>query len=93
MSSLAVPDFAQYWLLVLAVLLRGGVVYGGTVLGLYGLGRALSVAAVPPLLDRSVALLEGLQAVRAYRPSLHRWHGYGLLVLALGLTARGVFLR
>ncbi|ACZ41467.1 hypothetical protein Tter_0549 [Thermobaculum terrenum ATCC BAA-798] len=59
----------------------------------HGLGRALAVAWVPLLFDHRVTLLENLQGLRAYRPCLHRWHGYGLLVLALGLTIRCMLLH
>lgn len=82
--------FSGYWILVLVALLGGEVVYGTLVLGLYGLGRGLSVAIVPLLLDHTLGLLAALQRVRGFGPSLHRWHGYGLLALAIGLTIRGL---
>jgi hypothetical protein len=82
--------FSGYWLLVAAVLLRGGAIYGAIVLGLYATGRALSVAVVPLLLDRNLPLLPALRGLWQYRPSLHRWHAYGLLGLALGIGMREV---
>jgi hypothetical protein len=87
-----IVTFSGYWLLVLAVLFGSDARYGAAVLGLYGLGRSLSVVLVPLLLDRTSTLLAALQRLRGYRPYLHRWHGYGLLGLALGLTIRGMVL-
>lgn len=84
--------FSGYWLLVLAALLKGIPLYGGLVLGLYGLGRALSVALTPFLfnLKGGENLWTHLDALLAGRLHLRRWHGYGLLGLALGLLMRGV---
>lgn len=39
-------NYAVYWILPLAAILRGEVVYGSVVLGLFGVGRAFVTAAV-----------------------------------------------
>ncbi len=81
--------FSGYWLLVLAILFQGTPAYGGLVLGLYGLGRALAVG-IPPVLLGEMHIINMLNLLLDQRPRLHRWHGYGLVGLALGLALRGI---
>jgi len=86
--------FSGYWLLVLAVFANGIPIYGGIVLGLYGLGRALPVGISPLLIQRKDWNSRvSLRLLLRYRPNLHRWHGYGLFGLALGLALRGLILH
>lgn len=84
--------FSSYWLLVLAILFNGSAVYGGLVLGLYGLGRALPVSVVPRLLEATDPLWVTLNDLWQQYPHLHRWHRYGLAGLALGLVVRALIL-
>jgi hypothetical protein len=85
---------AGYWVLPLAALLQGSVLYGGLILGLFGLGRALTVviaslaaresAAVPIIGDDSPfgCVLTGLSRHTA---RFRRHHAYGVILVSLGL--------
>ncbi len=88
----ALITFSGYWLLVLAILFRGDTLYGGAVLGLYGTGRAIAVG-LPPLvlgLRTSEAYSSSLPSLLTFRPDLRKLHGYGLMIIALGLLLNGV---
>lgn len=77
--------FSGYWLVLVAVIVQGVPIYGASVIGLFGLGRALAVTIVPMLLDREEFLPTVLHDLWHQRTRSLRWHGYGLLALGLGL--------
>lgn len=80
--------YGGYWLLPAAVLLRGGVWYGGAVLGLFALGRVGAVvvaslgmrrAFAAPSPDEGMPLHTPLMELWRQNPAIHREHGYGVL--------------
>lgn len=81
--------FSGYWLLVIVALLQGEPGYGALVLGMYGLGRGLAVW-LPPHLLKGMPLQAGLRALLMNRSFLHRWHGYELIGMGLGMIVRGL---
>jgi hypothetical protein len=82
--------FSGYWLLVLATLFKGEVIYGGLVIGLYGLGRALSVILVPLLFDSRISLVSNLVGLWDNQLYLRRGHDYALMGLTVGLLLHSI---
>lgn len=86
--------FSGYWVLVVAIVLHGSGGLGALVLGSYGLGRAVALLAAPILLRwQSQCAAQHLDEYMLYRPAMHRWHRYGMVLLVLMLIASAVFWR
>ncbi len=86
--------FPIYWLLVVGALLSGGPAHGALVLCLFGFGRSVVTVILPPLFDLNAqTLARFVNSLMELRPLLHRWHGFGLLTLAMALLSVGVIRR
>lgn len=88
-----IVTYSGYWILVLAAVLKGDVVYGAVILAMFALGRVSSVVIVPHMLESDRSLLDSLRGLPAHRPDLQRWHRYSLVALAAGLATQAVAFR
>lgn len=84
-----IVTFSGYWILVLAALSSGEAWYGGLILGMFGVSRAIVVFLMPKL----VMLQENhlcwmIQTLPSYQATLHKWHALGLFIIGMGLAVR-----
>jgi hypothetical protein len=86
--------FAAYWMLPLAVILRGDPRYGALLVGLFGLARALSVvvaslavreAAAVPMIGEGTPIHAVLVRLRGHIDTSRRHHGWGVIAACAAL--------
>ena len=84
-----IVTFSGYCILVLAALNSGNVWYGGLILGIFGISRAIVVFIMPKLvMSQENHLRWMIQTLPSYQTALHKWHALGLFVIGMGLTVR-----
>jgi hypothetical protein len=85
--------YAGYWLLPVAIVLRGAVGYGAAVLGLFACGRVVAIGGVSWALRPHADLARHLHALVVGRPLLRRAHAVSLACLSLTLVLLAVIQR